>query len=275
MLSIALTLVAWKTKARPSVRWLCTGVLGMVIFQGVLGGLRVVLVKLDLAVVHACVAQAFFCLTALAAIVTSRWWSESQIGKSDRPAARGLIVACAFAVVAIYGQLMVGAVMRHYGAGLAVPDFPTAYGKLIPATDAASMARINQQRTWSLNLPSVTADQIWLHMGHRLGALVVSLAILIVAGVVLARYRDRKILLVPAMLLLVLLGTQIMLGAYTVWLRKPADLASLHVAVGALILVTAFTLCTASIRLFARPQAARIVADAPIRESLHGELVSA
>src|SRR3954453_13049152 len=71
MLSIALTIWAWKTEPRRWVRWLATGVLGAVVFQGVLGGLRVVLVKLDLAIVHACVAQAFFCLTALCAIVTS------------------------------------------------------------------------------------------------------------------------------------------------------------------------------------------------------------
>src|SRR5271169_1034365 len=73
-LSIILTAVAWMTESRRWVRWLCTAVLGMVIFQGVLGGLRVVLVKLDLAIVHACVAQAFFCLATLAVIVTSRWW---------------------------------------------------------------------------------------------------------------------------------------------------------------------------------------------------------
>src|SRR3954447_19581553 len=50
MLAIALTIVAWKTDSRRRVQWLCTAVLGAVIFQGVLGGLRVVLVKLDLAI---------------------------------------------------------------------------------------------------------------------------------------------------------------------------------------------------------------------------------
>src|SRR3954447_18025299 len=49
MLSIALTIVAWTTESRPWVKWLCTSVLGAVIFQGVLGWLRVVMVKLDLA----------------------------------------------------------------------------------------------------------------------------------------------------------------------------------------------------------------------------------
>src|SRR5438477_1754678 len=54
MLSIALTIVAWRIESRRWVRWLATSVLGAVILQGVLGGLRVVLVKLDLAIVHAC-----------------------------------------------------------------------------------------------------------------------------------------------------------------------------------------------------------------------------
>ena len=78
MLSIVLTIVAWKTEPRRWVRWLATGVLAAVILQGVLGGLRVVLVKLDLAIVHACFAQAFFCLTALVCVVTSKWWQSAR-----------------------------------------------------------------------------------------------------------------------------------------------------------------------------------------------------
>src|SRR5690349_15940272 len=54
MLSIALTIVAWRTETRLWVRWLAASTLLAVIVQGVLGGLRVVLVKLDLAIVHAC-----------------------------------------------------------------------------------------------------------------------------------------------------------------------------------------------------------------------------
>src|SRR5205814_5287740 len=48
MLSIALCAVGWRVEQRRWVRWLCAAVLGAVIFQGVLGVLRVVLVKLDL-----------------------------------------------------------------------------------------------------------------------------------------------------------------------------------------------------------------------------------
>src|ERR1043166_7635351 len=99
MLSIALAVQAWRVETREWVRWLCAAVLGMVILQGVLGGLRVVLVKLDLAVVHACVAQAFVCLATFTAIVTSRWWTTAP-DLSDIPnTSRGqaLIVACGFA----------------------------------------------------------------------------------------------------------------------------------------------------------------------------------
>src|SRR5262245_60419053 len=71
IMAIALTIAAWKLERRKWVRWLCNGVLAAVIVQGVLGGLRVVLVKLDLAIVHACLAQTFFCLATLAALVTS------------------------------------------------------------------------------------------------------------------------------------------------------------------------------------------------------------
>src|SRR5207237_10763431 len=71
-------------------RWLAVAVLAAVILQGALGGLRVVLVKLDLAIVHACVAQAFFCLAAFTAVATSRWWNEQSetLREGQNPALR-------------------------------------------------------------------------------------------------------------------------------------------------------------------------------------------
>jgi cytochrome c oxidase assembly protein subunit 15 len=271
MLSIALTIATWRTESRRWVRWLASGVLGAVIFQGVLGGLRVVLVKLDLAIVHACVAQAFFCLAALVAVVTSKWWlTAPDFSRSeDAPAGRRLIVACVFATVTIYAQLIVGATMRHYQAGLAVPDFPLAYGKLFPPTDPASLAQINNHRAWDLSLPPVSAAQIWLHMGHRAGAALVSLAIATVAALIIARHRRNPALIRPAALLVVLLLAQLTLGAATVLWRKPADVASLHVAVGALTLVTAFVLLVRSARLFGKRQSSSALIET--ESELHPE----
>jgi uncharacterized PurR-regulated membrane protein YhhQ (DUF165 family) len=47
-----------------------------------------------------------------------------------------------------------------------------------------------------------------------------------------------------------LLVTQVTLGVLTVLWRKPADIASLHVAVGALVLVTTFTLAARAVRVY-------------------------
>ena len=271
MLSIALTVVAWKTEQRRWVRWLATSVLFAVIFQGVLGGLRVVLVKLDLAIAHACVAQAFFCLASLVAVVTSRWWlSAPDFSHSeDAAAGRRLIVACVFATAIIYAQLIVGATMRHNQAGLAVPDFPLAYGQFLPRADATSLAQINNHRAWDLNLPRVSADQVWLHMGHRAGAVLVTLAIVVVAALVLARQRRNHSLVVPTSILLVLLIAQITLGAITVLWRKPADVASAHVAVGALTLVTSFVLLVRCMRLYSAKGQATAETGRAVDASLH------
>src|SRR4051812_32300950 len=244
MLSIALALWAWRAERRRWVRWLATSVLLAVIFQGVLGGLRVVLVKLNLAIVHACVAQAFFCLAALVAVVTSRWWMEEKDLSSSSNVVHGrrLTVACRVAVIAIYAQLIIGAMMRHYQAGLAVPDLPLAYGKLIPKTDPASMHTYNQYRAWQLDLPPVTAWQIRLHMGHRIGAILVALLVLSVSALVFLHPQPQGPLLFPATILFVLIVLKITLGILTFLKRKPADIASAHVAVGALTLLTMFIL---------------------------------
>jgi cytochrome c oxidase assembly protein subunit 15 len=254
MLSIALAIWAWRVETRRWARWLAASILLAVILQGVLGGLRVVLVKLDLAIVHACVAQAFFCLAVLVAVVTSRSWIEAEeLPLTREPVrARQALRACLLALSVTYAQLLVGATMRHYQAGLAVPDLPLAYGQLIPRTDPASIEAYNRYRAWDLDLPSVTARQIWLHIGHRIGAILVML-VLSASSLVLLRHRTERSLVVAANALLVL---QLVLGILTVLKRKPADIASAHVAVGALILATTFILSVRVVRLCARSQTA-------------------
>ena len=66
------------------------------------------------------------------------------------------------ATLLILAQLTLGAAMRHQHAGLAIPDFPLAYGKLWPAMDAASVAHYNQQRIEVVAANPITAFQIGL-----------------------------------------------------------------------------------------------------------------
>jgi heme a synthase len=262
MLSIALMVFAWRVERRAWVRWLATGVLGAVIFQGVLGGLRVVWVKLDLAIVHACFAQAFFCLATLAAIVTSRWWIDvPDAGEAGYGRLTALAAACVFA---IYAQLIVGATMRHYDAGLAIPDLPWAYGKLLPPTDEAGLKSINAERAWESGLKPVTLTQVWLHFGHRVGAVIVSGLVVAVVGLVFTRHSRQLRLAAPAGLLTLLLVTQLTLGVFTVLKRKPADVASAHVAVGALVLVTTFVIAARAARLHGRRRPVTAIRDTAV-----------
>lgn len=256
MLSILLVIWTCRTEPRRWVRWLSVGILGAVILQGLLGGLRVVLVELDLAIVHGCFAQAFFCLAGLMAVVTSRWWHETRPDTACAPGRR-LIAACVFAVVAIYAQLIIGATMRHYEAGLAIPDLPFAFGKLLPPMSepalAAAEARLASRRSggwdWRLLVGRPSLSMVWLHFAHRIGALVVTAAV----GWLILRigrfHRHERALTTPAIALSLLIVTQITLGVLTVLLRKPADIASAHVAVGALTLLTTFILLARSMRL--------------------------
>ena len=270
LLSIALVIASFTSRrAGWRERWLALAVLGAVILQGVLGGLRVVLIKLDLAIFHACVAQAFFCLVAFVALATSRWWNQPHDASEGARADRGqrLVRLGIVTVAVIYLQLIVGATMRHFQAGLAIPDLPLAYGKLLPPITQAQLDAANWSRVRQWNLDAVTLSQIWLHFGHRIGAIVVTALVAALAGSTLRRYRTHPRLVRPALLLIALLIAQLTLGVLTVALRKPADVASAHVAVGALVLVTSFVLTARAARLFGPLKTSRAVAragDAPI-----------
>ena len=253
VLSIILVVTAHGTKwATHREKLLAWGVLGLVILQGILGGLRVVLVKLDLAIAHACLAQAFFCYAAFVTLATSRWWQQRYGDRRSEDLNR-LAIFATITVGVIFAQLVIGAMMRHYQAGLAIPDFPLSYGKLIPPMNQAELDAANLYRADQPNLDTVTLGQIWLHFAHRIGAIFVTLFVLHVATKALLRYSSEPKIRRPAIVLLALLLVQICLGIMTVLFRKPADIASAHVAVGALVLVTTFVLTARAWRMLQRP----------------------
>jgi cytochrome c oxidase assembly protein subunit 15 len=243
---------ARRPEHRPWVQKLTIICLAAVCLQGLLGGLRVDLVNLPLAIIHGCFAQAFFCFTSLIIVVTSKFWINTPPAIPSTQSRR-LVWSAIIVVLVIYLQLIVGAIMRHEKAGLAVADFPLIYGKLLPPTSSQELFTINVHRAtvdgWNydpqLNTP-VTLWQIWLHSLHRYGAVCVTIAVLILVGKSIRRPSLRWL----ALTLIFLLATQITLGALVVILRKPADLTSAHVAVGALTLMTAFVLTVRSWRLY-------------------------
>jgi cytochrome c oxidase assembly protein subunit 15 len=205
-----------------------------VILQGVLGGVTV-LYKLPLAVsvTHACLAQIFFCLTVTLAVLTGDAWQSPLAGERS-----ALPTIAVVATGAVFCQLVLGALMRHMGAGLAIPDFPLAFGRVIP--------------------PLVTPF-ITVHFAHRVGALVVAMLVITTVVTTLRHHRDEARLRRPALLALLLLCTQVVLGALIIWTQRTVVPTTAHLSIGAALLAASLVIAlrASQLRAHAAPAAQR------------------
>jgi cytochrome c oxidase assembly protein subunit 15 len=234
-LTIILAVWLWLREDRRWVRNLGVIALVGVILQGILGGLRVTMMKDEIGIFHACVAQAFLgFLVVIALVTTSFWWSLANHGIELQKIASIKMLALAITIL-IYVQLGLGATMRHQHRDLAILDFPTANGAWIPNTSAAALAKVNAWRD-ARGLSGVTAFQIWLQMAHRFLAFIIAIAVIAFA---LRVWRDAPrfaALKRLSIFWVALVICQIALGAWTIWSNKAADVATAHVALGAVML---------------------------------------
>jgi len=222
----------------PRLAWIA---FWLVQLQGLLGGLRVVLDKalvgnvtlgLVFGMIHGCLGQVFFVLLGSIAVLSAPAWVRLKASMGAQ--ARLLVPWLVAGTAAVFLQLVLGAAMRHQHAGLAIPDFPTAYGQWWPATDSESLLGYNQRRTHE---SVVTAFQIHLQMIHRLGA-VLCFSLIWAAAIQTVRRLGRGALLSRwTMVWAGLVLMQFSLGMLTIWTNKAADVATLHVAGGALLLL--------------------------------------
>jgi len=117
LLTVTLFIMLLAKDSRKWLKWLGLIALVGVIVQGVLGGLRVTQINRNFAIVHACLAQAFFALLCGIAWFTSldSWQDKSEaLGESGQKLRRlSLITTCL-----IYMQLIFGAILRHTGSRL-------------------------------------------------------------------------------------------------------------------------------------------------------------
>jgi cytochrome c oxidase assembly protein subunit 15 len=234
---LTILLAVWLGVSDPR-RWmkrLGAAALAAVIAQGVLGGLTVMFfLPAAISTAHAGLAEIFFCITVAIALFTSPGWIEGYTGNVvDYAGLRRLATAT---TALIYCQILVGATMRHTGAGLAIPDFPLMFGHLWPTHWDAKIA---------------------VHFTHRLGALLVLSAVTATSATVWRRYRAGGVhreLTRPAALLVALVVVQITLGALTVLSRRDVSINSIHVVCGALVLTTSLVLTLRTWRVkFAMP----------------------
>jgi len=225
-LTIGLVVFLWRVETRRWLKRLGWLALAAVILQGLLGGLTVIFLLPDaISISHAGLAQLFFSLTVAIAVFTSAWWRRPTAAPVDDPRLRRRLVLLTSMV---YAQILLGATMRHTGAGLAIPDFPLSYGRLVPPF-------------W--NVP------IALHFAHRIGALMITLVALLNASYIWRLHGRRSELVRPVWGLVVALALQIALGALVVLSGKQPLINTMHVATGATVLVTSLMLTLRAFRV--------------------------
>jgi heme a synthase len=116
LLTMAFAIVLWVNDARRSARWLGLAAVGAVVIQGVLGGLRVILVSAgsELALIHSLLAQAFFALIVSSAVLTSQEWEQNRrrVVVADVGAIQRL---CLLTTGLVYLQIFFGGMLTHIG----------------------------------------------------------------------------------------------------------------------------------------------------------------
>ncbi len=243
MLTIALLVSLWRSDDRHWMRWAGLAALALVIFQGVLGGMRVRLDERTLAMLHGCTGPLFFALVAAIVVFTSRGWrDETESISNDYSGGlhRLTVITCLLA----YLQILLGAVLRH----VPIVTEPLTFALVVKAH-------------------LIVAAVLTIHVGLEVVA-------------VFRRFSQIRLLRRAAVVLACLLVAQITLGTAT-WLAKysvpywaarwfslngraiqdggwlQTHIVTAHVAVGSLILITSLVLALYSFRFLSAPPVAQ------------------
>ena len=232
LLCIGLFIWTYLRESRDWVRTLARILLLVVILQGILGGARVRFDQLNImsdnnliaqsfAVVHACGAMVVLGILVTLTLANTRRWIEASVGlniQQPKCVKRWGIIATA----AIFLQILVGAIMRHADAGLALVKFPKS-----TAT------------TW---LPTYWNFDVSIHFAHRIGAILVTIILLVFLCKLWGSPTAKRALGYGALFLAVILVLQVSLGALTIWTVKNPYAATAHHLLGAFLLASTWGL---------------------------------
>lgn len=262
MLMLSLAICVQLNERRGWVRRLAWAALAAVIAQALLGGATVLVLseaRTYIRIFHAVLAQTFFMLMMTLAAATSRRWQNATKLRSAAPSAIRVLSVLTAAVLLV--QIMLGAVMRHTHSATALLEFPTSYaGALLPPTDEAGLAALNEARFEAHELEAVTLPQVWSNFAHRAFALAVASAVAALLALVLRRHRHDAQLVTPVVWLAILLVVQVLLGALAVWSVRHVLMTTKHVAVGVLMFAFSFNLALRAWRLSSAPVATPVEA---------------
>ena len=239
---LTLILVAWLLAIKSIPVWikrLSIFAFLTVVLQGVLGGLTVLFfLPVWLSTFHGVLAQTFLGIVIFIAYALSIERQERSNKEEDvyNPAFLKLTMLM---VGMVYVQLIIGNVMRHAQAGLAIPDFPTMGWSFFPSFDQAWLNRINAWR-FENNLDPVTMGQVFIHLLHRAWAFLVLINILWINTIAYKECLDRPMILKTLYWFNIAVILQITLGIATVLSHKEVLTTTFHVTTGAVILGLSF-----------------------------------
>ena len=235
LLILLVAVSAWRSWRRGAIErapWMETAVIGVVIFQALLG-MWTVTELLKPVVVTAHLLGGMTILTLLALLL----WGEPTRGlmqqqyRADALTTRlGLL-----SLVLLVAQIALGGWVSSNYAALACSDFPTCGGSWWPAVEYGPAFHLQRElgETASGELLSQAALQA-IHWTHRIGAL----AVLVSCGAYALRLVGRTPTRAAGLLLTALLLTQAGLGMANVILSLPITIAVAHNLGAALLLAT-------------------------------------
>jgi cytochrome c oxidase assembly protein subunit 15 len=254
LLIVGIAVLAWRWRRHGTPVVLPLVLVGMVIFQGLLGMWTVTLLLKPLIVT----LHLIFGLATLSLL----WWlwltlrrkssdpwsgSRSALGGGStaallRPAPRFLQRLATIALVALVIQIMLGGWTSTNYAAVACPDFPKCQASWWPQADFGEGFVI--WRGLGINYEGGVLDhpaRVAIHFTHRLGAIVATVALLVAVIMTLRIRRDGSSRF-AAIAALAALGLQLSIGIFMVLKGFPLWLATAHNAGAAVLLLSTFGL---------------------------------
>lgn len=197
-------------RPRQSSRWGAGVALGLLVLAGLSGVWRQGAHEL-VPVLHAVSG-----IVAIGVLGAVAWPPSAEVRRvgNFRMVARVLLIAT-------LTQVTLGALVRHLGAGLSIPDFPLAMGRLVPP---------------------LTSKFVVIHFLHRVVGMIVVTVGLIASGIASMELEDVAKLGLLTRCCAALLSGQVVLGAYVIWWQRDVWVTTAHVVNGAVIFALATTI---------------------------------
>lgn len=187
--------------------------LGLVLAQSIFGGLTVIYRLAPwVEATHTGLATAFLSLWVAIAV------SATMHGRGRTPGAAPLWGVPLAAALAAYATMIVGSYMKASHGGLACPDWPLCYGRLVPGA-----------------LDNIL---VFLQFLHRMAALLALALVLYMANFVIRRAAHEPALMAPAGMAVGLVFIQVLIGGLAVVQRLPPPVTIAHMAVAAALVAT-------------------------------------